>query len=87
MTAAGGNKRVRALNGNERQWVINEHRQETFRRELRRILWKRLRIWGKTVGSAAAAALIFVQWGTDLANAMAKFGDALSNALQALGLK
>lgn len=86
MTAPGKN-RVRALNGNERSWVIEGHRRDTLRQELRRLLCKRLKIWAKTVGSGAAAALVFVEWGTDFADALAKFGAALSNALQALGLK
>ena len=80
-------KRVRQLNGNERQWVIDGHIRDTLRTEIRRLLCKRLKIWAKTVGSGGAAALIFVQWGTDFADALAKFGAALSNALQALGLK
>lgn len=80
-------KRVRALNGDEREWVIERHLRDTLRAEIRRLLCRRLKIWAKFVGTGGAAAIAFVQWGTDFANALAKLGGAVSGALHALGLK
>lgn len=79
--------RVPPLNDPEVLWVRHGHQRDTIRAELRRLLCRRLKIWAKFVGSGAAAAIAFVQWGTDFADALSKFGGAVSGALHALGLK
>lgn len=59
--------RVRALNGKERLWVIRASATSFEREVFRRVLWRRLKLWIKIVGSGATAALAFVNWGADMA--------------------
>lgn len=47
--------------------------------DLRRKLWRRSKVWWKTVGAAFASALAFVQFGED-------FVTKLLGLLRALGL-
>lgn len=61
-------KRVRALNADERRWVIWKHEEHLFRK----VLWLRSKIWIKTVSVGAAGALAFVNFGSDFIGALAK---------------
>lgn len=72
--------RVRALNEKERLWVIRSSATSFEREVFRRVLWRRLKLWIKIVGSGATAALAFVNWGADMV-------EGFGNLLHALGWK